>query len=121
MSKKILVVDDEPNIVKLLETKLKVNGYEVITAFDGQVAVDKAYQEKPNLIILDLKLPRLAGELVCKKIKTGKETKDIPIIMLTAKDSDVDRVIGRVIGADVYLTKPLKIEELLGIIRETIG
>jgi len=104
--KKILIVEDEPDLRTLLKMHLEKAGFECIEAGDGIRALEKVKEQKPDLIILDLMLPNLPGEQVCKEIKTGKETKNIPIIMLTAKDSDVDRIIGRVVGADAYLTKP---------------
>jgi len=103
---RILIVEDEPDLRILLKIHLEKVGFECIEAEDGIVALEKVKKQKPDLIILDLMLPNLPGEQVCKEIKTGKETKHIPVIMLTAKDSDVDRIIGRVVGADVYLTKP---------------
>lgn len=113
MVKKILIVDDESDICEVLSKRLQQAGFQTIIAYDGEEALRKAAQEKPDLIILDLMLPKIPGEEVCKKIKNNAETCAIPIIMLTAKASDVDRVIGRVIGADSYIMKPYKANELL--------
>ncbi|MFH1621901.1 MAG: response regulator [Candidatus Omnitrophota bacterium] len=104
--KKILIVEDESDLRTLLKRHLEKTGFECTDAEDGFKALERVKQQRPDLIILDLMLPNLSGEQVCKEIKSVKETKDIPIIMLTAKDSDIDRIIGRVVGADVYLTKP---------------
>lgn len=113
MGKKILIVDDESDICEVLSKRLQQAGFQTIIANDGEDAVQKATQEKPDLIILDLMMPKITGEEVCKKIKNSAETSAIPIIILTAKTSDVDRVIGKVIGGDSYIMKPYKAVELL--------
>ncbi len=111
MAIKILVVDDEYNIVELVKYNLENNGYEVKEAYDGKQAVDLALIEKFDLIILDLMLPKIDGIEVCKTIK--EDNPNIPIIMLTAKTSESDKVLGLNIGADDYITKPFSIKELL--------
>lgn len=121
MKKKILIVDDEPEIVEILRRFLERKGYGVSVAMDGEVALERTRLDLPDLVILDLNLPKLSGEEVCKEIRAGESTKKIPIVMLTGKNSDVDKVIGRVIGADRYLTKPFEIDNLLKVINEILG
>jgi two-component system alkaline phosphatase synthesis response regulator PhoP len=111
MSTKILVVDDEYNIVELVKYNLENSGYEVKEAYDGEEALDMISMERFDLIILDLMLPKIDGIEVCKRLK--REEPYIPIIMLTAKSSEADKVLGLDIGADDYITKPFSIRELL--------
>ncbi len=110
MPARILVVDDEPTIVDLLQYNLQRASYEVLVARDGQEALTKARQEKPDLIILDLMLPRLDGLEVCRALRRER---DVPIIMLTARDAEVDRVVGLELGADDYVVKPFSVRELI--------
>jgi DNA-binding response OmpR family regulator len=121
MTKKILIVDDEPHIVKMVELRLKAHGYNVVAAYDGQEGLDKVKQEKPDLIILDLMLPKLDGYKVCDTLKADEECKDIPIVMLTASAELENVKSGLQKGADSYLTKPFKPETLLGIIEGLLG
>ncbi|UCD15586.1 MAG: response regulator [Candidatus Omnitrophota bacterium] len=118
--KKVLIVDDEVDIVKTLTYILEREGYAVYGAVDGTEGLEKVTQHMPDLIILDLRLPLLPGEEVCRRIRKDEATAKIPIIMLTAKDLDVDRVIGKVIGANYYITKPFDIKDLLGKIKSLI-
>lgn len=118
--KKILVVDDEENIVELIKYNLKNNGYDIITAFDGEEAYIKAIKENPDLILLDIMLPMLDGIEVCKKLKKNKQTENIPIIMLTAKTEETDKVLGLEIGADDYITKPFNIRELIARVKAVL-
>lgn len=111
--KKILLIDDEKNLCKLLSLFIEDWGFDIIVAHDGKDGLAKAKKESPDLIILDLMLPALPGEEVCRQIRKDEKIEKTPIIMLTAKTADVDRVIGKVIGADCYLEKPFNIEELL--------
>ncbi len=111
--KKILVVDDEPDMVSLLKIELEHEGYEVVTAFDGKEGYEKYHKEKPDLILLDLMLPQLNGHEVCRKIRRTDNDVATPIIMITAKTDTVDRIRGRVIGAEKYVTKPFQMEALL--------
>lgn len=111
--KKILIIEDEDSIRKVLEFHLKSNGFDVILAQDGEEGLDKAEQEPPDLIILDLILPKKQGEEICKEIRKDERIGKIPVIMLTAKGSDIDRIIGRVIGADCYMSKPFNTSALL--------
>ncbi|PIQ88622.1 MAG: hypothetical protein COV72_07365 [Candidatus Omnitrophica bacterium CG11_big_fil_rev_8_21_14_0_20_42_13] len=113
MAKKILIIEDESDTCKALRFRFENRGFDVICAKDGRDGLEKAQAEFPALIILDLMLPELSGEEVCKEIRRNESIAKVPIIMLTAKDTDTDRVVGRVIGADSYMTKPFEIEELL--------
>ncbi len=118
--KKILLVDDEPNIVMVVEARLKANNYEVITAANGEEALTKAREEKPDLIILDLMLPKIDGYQVCRLLKFDKNYSNIPIILLTAKGQREDREWGEKAGADAYITKPFEAAVLLGKIKELV-
>ncbi|MBF0710320.1 MULTISPECIES: response regulator YycF [unclassified Gemella] len=107
---KILVVDDEEPIAKILEFNLVKEGYQVIKAHDGEKAVELAFNEKPDLILLDLMLPKKDGMEVCREVRTKM---NVPIIMLTAKNSEIDKVLGLEFGADDYVTKPFSTRELM--------
>lgn len=109
MDKKILIVDDEKPIVDVLKFNLEKDGYETVEAYDGEQAVEMALETKPDLIILDVMLPKMDGFTVCKKIR---QKLTCPIIMLTAKDEIVDKIIGLELGADDYMTKPFSMREL---------
>ncbi|MGD6802539.1 response regulator transcription factor [Rossellomorea vietnamensis] len=111
MSKKILVVDDEQSIVTLLKYNLEQAGYTVITANDGEEGRDLALEQVPDLMILDLMLPKIDGIEVCKQIRQQKVM--IPILMLTAKDDEFDKVLGLELGADDYMTKPFSPREVM--------
>lgn len=115
---KILVVDDEQSIRELLEFNLKKNGYETLTAADGLEALQKV--EGTDLILLDLMLPEIDGIEVCRRLKTAARTADIPIIMLTAKAEEVDRIIGLEMGADDYVAKPFSMRELMARIKAVL-
>ena len=110
MDKLILVVDDEAPIVDILNFNLTKSGYRVITAYDGEEGYNLAISEKPDLILLDVMLPKMDGFEVCRKIRDRQQT---PIIMLTARDEEVDKVLGLELGADDYMTKPFSVRELL--------
>jgi two-component system alkaline phosphatase synthesis response regulator PhoP len=110
MPKKILVVEDEPSIVKLIEFNLTKEGFHVDSALDGDIALQKIKVEMPDLIVLDLMLPRIDGLEVCRRIRAEKE--HIPILMLTAKSDEFNKVLGLELGADDYMTKPFSIREL---------
>ncbi|NBI29210.1 response regulator YycF [Chengkuizengella marina] len=107
---KILVVDDEQPIADILKFNLEKEGYQVVCAFDGNTAVKMAYEEKPDLVLLDLMLPEKDGMDVCREIRMKLNT---PIIMLTAKDTELDKVLGLEMGADDYVTKPFSTREIL--------
>ncbi len=109
--KKILIVEDEQDMVEGLKFNLEARNYNVITAYDGETGCQKALTEKPDLVILDLMLPKLNGYEVCKILK--KEIPDLPIIMLTAKSQEAEIVTGLELGADDYITKPFSVLELL--------
>lgn len=109
MEKKILIVDDEKPIVEVLKFNLEKDGYKTIEAYDGEQAVEMALAGKPDLIILDVMLPKMDGFTVCKKIR---QKMNCPIIMLTAKEEVVDKIIGLELGADDYMTKPFSVREL---------
>jgi two-component system phosphate regulon response regulator PhoB len=115
MADKILLVDDEESIVESIEYALKQEGFDVVSAFNGQEALQKVQLEKPNLIVLDLMLPELSGLEVCRILR--RERNETPIIMLTAKGEEIDRVIGLEVGADDYLVKPFSLRELMARIR----
>ncbi|OHW63022.1 alkaline phosphatase synthesis transcriptional regulatory protein PhoP [Andreesenia angusta] len=117
---KILVVDDESHIVELVRFNLESNGYSVVEASDGKEALAKAKEESPDLILLDLMLPIIDGTEVCKKLKNDVSTESIPIIMLTAKSDEMDKIIGLEIGADDYITKPFSLRELLARIKAVL-
>ena len=111
--KKILVVDDEIDILTLLQYNLEKSGFKVITAKDGPEAIVLARKEKPDLIVLDIMLPSMEGTEVCKAVRKSEVTGHIPIIMLTAKSEEVDRIVGLELGADDYITKPFSPRELI--------
>ena len=113
MKLRILVVDDEPEIIELVEFNLKQAGYAVITAADGAEALKKARSHPPDLIVLDVMLPEMDGFEICKALRLDAATAKIPIVMLTAKAAEIDRVLGLELGADDYLTKPFSPRELL--------
>ncbi|HZD49104.1 MAG TPA: response regulator transcription factor [Silvibacterium sp.] len=108
---KILVVEDEPNMVAGLRDNFEFEGYEVITASDGIEGLQKALDESPDLVVLDVMMPRMSGLEVCKQLRAKRAS--IPIIMLTARGQEVDKVVGLELGADDYVTKPFSIRELL--------
>ena len=114
---KILVVDDEKNIVDIVKYNLQKEGFEVISAFDGEKGLELALAECPDLVLLDIMMPRLDGFEVCKRIR---EKSQVPVIMLTARAEEVDKVLGFELGADDYVTKPFGIRELLARIKANL-
>ena len=116
-AKTILIVDDEQPIVDILVYNLKKEGYNTIEASDGMTAVDIALDKKPDLILLDIMLPKLDGLSVCKRIKNSL---NVPIIMLTAKDSEIDKILGLELGADDYITKPFSVRELVARVKANL-
>jgi twitching motility two-component system response regulator PilH len=110
---KILIVEDSPTYLRKIADSLQGSGYEIITAIDGEEALEKAVQENPNLIVLDVILPKKNGFQVCRQLKTSPATQDIKILMMTSKSQDSDRFWGLKQGADDYMTKPYEDEELL--------
>lgn len=119
--KKILIVDDETQLVELLQIRLEANNYEVITAYDGLEGFEKAKKEKPDLIILDLMLPKMDGYRVCGLLKGDMRYKNIPIIMFTARAQADDKKMGFDLGAEGYITKPFDPKELLAKISELLN
>lgn len=115
-SKTILVVDDSPTDLRFVTNALETRGYQFTVASDGEEALKKAQQHKPDLIVLDVLLPKKNGFQVCRQIKTAPETKHIKVVVLSAKTQEADRYWGLKQGADEYLTKPVRPEELLGTI-----
>jgi DNA-binding response OmpR family regulator len=113
-SKKILIIEDEPDVIDLLTLQLRKSGeFTVATAADGAAGLRKAREESPSLIILDLMLPKMPGLEVCKVLKTDPATRHIPIIMLTARAEEIDRIVGLEFGADDYVTKPFSPREII--------
>jgi len=120
MKEKILVVDDEKDILELIEYNLSKNGYRVQTAASGEDALELVKENDYDLIMLDLMLPGVDGFDICKIIKSDKQKANIPIVMVTAKSDEADRVAGLEIGADHYVTKPFSPRELLAIVKATL-
>lgn len=120
MAKKILVVDDEAHIRELVRFNLEKEGYTVIEAIDGTTALKAVRLEKPDLVVLDLMLPVVDGLEVCRALKKDAELNGIPVIMLTAKAEEIDKVLGLEMGADDYLTKPFSPRELLARIKAVL-
>ncbi|MFO7152022.1 MAG: response regulator YycF [Bacillota bacterium] len=117
MGQKILVVDDEKPIVDILKYNLIKEGYEVVAAYDGEEAIEVAFSQNPDLVLLDIMLPKMDGFSVCKKLR---EKLLCPIIMLTAKGEEVDKVLGLELGADDYVTKPFSMRELMARIKANL-
>ena len=118
---KILVVDDEIYIVHILDFSLGMEGYEVVTALDGEQALEKARTEHPDLIVLDIMMPKLDGYETCKMLKAEAETRNIPVILLSAKGRNVDQKVGFEVGADDYITKPFSPRKLVERINSILG
>lgn len=118
MGKKLLVVEDEKNIVDILAFNLKREGYEVVTAMDGAAGLALALEEDPDLILLDLMLPKMDGFEVCRRLREQGRT--TPVIMLTAREEETDKVLGLELGADDYITKPFSMRELLARVKANI-
>jgi DNA-binding response OmpR family regulator len=115
---RILIVEDEPNMVAGLRDNFEFEGYDVITAPDGVAGLERALTEDPDLVILDVMMPRMSGLDVCKQLKTKRPS--VPIIMLTARGQEVDKVVGLELGADDYVTKPFSIRELLARVKAVL-
>jgi DNA-binding response OmpR family regulator len=113
MQHKIMVVDDEADVIDMLVINLRAAGFQVIAVEDGATALAKARNESPSLIILDLMLPRMPGLEICRVLKSDAATRHIPVIMLTAKAEEVDKIVGLELGADDYITKPFSPRELI--------
>ena len=117
LSKTILIVDDEQPIIDILVYNLQKEGYKTIEANDGVTAVEMALEQKPDLMLLDIMLPKLDGLSVCKRVKNAL---NIPILMLTAKDSEIDKILGLELGADDYITKPFSVRELVARVKANL-
>ena len=115
--KKVLIVDDEQAIIDVLVYNLKKEGYETLEATDGVTAVNMALEQKPDLMLLDIMLPKLDGLSVCKRVKNYL---NIPILMLTAKDAEIDKIVGLELGADDYITKPFSVRELMARVKANL-
>ena len=118
--KRILIVDDEGDLRSMLRFRLEAMNYEISEAVDGQDGLDKARSENPDLIILDLMLPKMDGYKVCRMLKFDEKYKHIPIIMFTARAQEKDKKIGKEMGAEAYITKPFEPEVLLSKIKELL-
>ena len=111
--KKILIVDDEVDLVETVRFPLEMKGFNVLVSYNGEDALSQARKEKPDLIILDLMLPKLDGYKVCRLLKFDERYKHIPILMLTAKTQEKDKILGKETGADEYITKPFEMDDLM--------
>ena len=111
--KRILVVDDEVDLVETIRFPLEMEGFNVLVSYNGEDALNQARKESPDLILLDLMLPKLDGYKVCRLLKFDERYKHIPILMLTAKTQEKDKLLGKETGADEYITKPFDIDELM--------
>jgi two-component system alkaline phosphatase synthesis response regulator PhoP len=117
---KILVVDDEVNITQILEFSIGAEGYEVLSASNGEEAIDKARREQPDLIILDIMMPKIDGYEACRILKANPLTKSIPVVLLTAKGRDIDKRLGYEVGATDYIVKPFSPNKLIERIHELL-
>ncbi len=117
---KILVVDDEVNITQILEFSIGAEGYEVITASNGEEAIDMARREQPDLIILDIMMPKIDGYEACRILKANPLTKGIPVVLLTAKGRDIDKRLGYEVGATDYIVKPFSPNKLVDRIHQLL-
>ena len=116
MAKKVLIAEDSPTVLAMVKAAISQEGYEVHTAIDGMEALNKARSVMPDLIILDLMLPKMDGYNVCRMLKFDAKFKDIPIFMFTARSGDSDKTMGEQMGADEYIPKSASMEELEGLI-----
>ncbi len=119
--KKILVVDDEVDLVKTIQFALELEGYKVLVSYNGEDALNQARKENPDLILLDIMLPKLDGYKVCRLLKFDEQYKHIPILMMTAKTQEKDKLMGKETGANEYITKPFDMEELMGKIKKYLN
>lgn len=121
MKKKILVIDDDKNLVEMLKIRLESEGFKVVSAYDGEEGLEKTMKEKPNLIILDIMLPGISGYEVCQKLKDDRKTWDIPVMMLTAKGDLESRFTSLFTGAIEYMSKPYESRVLMRNIRQMLS
>ncbi len=120
MAHKILIADDEPNILISLEYLMKREGFDVSVARDGQEAIDAIVRDHPDLVLLDVMMPRKSGLEVCQEVRADESLQDVLILMLTAKGRDTDVVKGTAIGANAYITKPFSTKELVATVRSML-
>ena len=113
MSKHVLLVEDEPDLNETISFNLDSEGYEVTSTYNGKDALNAIEKKKPDLILLDLMLPDMSGLEICRELRSSKKTKKIPIMMVTAKGGEVDRIVGFELGADDYIVKPFSIREFM--------
>jgi len=121
MTKKILIIEDDPDIIELLQYRLEHNGFEVLTAMTGMEGLRLAEERRPDLITLDINLPEINGFTICSMLKGNEEYKNIPIIMLTARDEESDHMFFEHMAPEAYVTKPFEVEDLLLKINEFVG
>jgi len=119
--KKILIVDDEADLVETIRFPLEMEGFKVLAAYNGEEGLNQARTEKPDLILLDLMLPKLDGYKICRLLKFDDRYKHIPIFMLTAKTQEKDKILGKETGADEYFTKPFDIDGLIAKIKSNLS
>jgi len=119
--KKILIVDDEADLVETIRFPLELEGFKVLAAYNGEEGLNQARAEKPDLILLDLMLPKLDGYKICRLLKFDERYKHIPIFMLTAKTQEKDKILGKETGADEYFTKPFDIDGLIAKIKSNLS
>jgi len=120
MAKKILVIDDAPSIIQLMEYWLKEAGYQILIAKDGLEGYESAKKNKPDLIILDVMIPKLDGFSLCRLLKSDEQCRNIPIIIVTAREQKDDKELGRQAGANIYIEKPIEQDVLLGTIKKLL-
>ena len=120
MAKKIFIIEDELDFLSTLRERLEFEGFEVATAVDGEEALRKIPEEKPDLILLDIMLPEMNGYQVCRELKSNPETESIPVVVVTAKSQESDKFWAKETGADDYVTKPFEMEELLQKIQDNL-
>ena len=119
--KKILIVDDEADIIEILQFMLEANGYECVTAMDGEEGLKLAREISPDLIILDVMMPKINGYKISRLLKYDNKYKDIPILMITARSQAEDKLIGEETGVDEYITKPFELEEVIRKVEKYLG
>jgi CheY-like chemotaxis protein len=119
--KRILICDDDPAILRVLQVNLEIEGYDVLPAQNGEEAVEVATEERPDLVILDIMMPRLDGYQACEKLKSNDDTKDIPVVFLSAKAQQSDIQRGKDYGVADYLTKPFDPMDLLGVVERLLA
>lgn len=121
MKKRILIVDDEEDIVSVVKVRLENSGYEVDWAYDGKTGLEKIKQHKPDLAILDIMMPEINGSTLCGILKFDNAYKEMPVIILTAKGTELDKEIGQTVGADAYIVKPFDAKMLLETVEKLLS